>query len=248
MPGRFSVPARRPRSCPPPRISGFNSAPPLATRAPIPGGPPSLCADRLTRSAPSAAASTGILPAACTASQWNSAPCACAITAISAVRLDDTGLVVRQHDRDQRRARVGSQHRLKSSKIDDPVRIDRDALGCRRHLQHRIVLDGRNKDPLATAAEQREVIGFGAPADEDYAVGRRADQRGNGFARLLDLLPRGSTRTMHRGGVAAMRQRSQPQQRWPRTAAAPQRSSRDRFRAGSLDQPHRNNKISSVTW
>src|SRR3954451_382393 len=30
MPGRFSVPARRPRSCPPPRSSGFGSPPPRA--------------------------------------------------------------------------------------------------------------------------------------------------------------------------------------------------------------------------
>src|SRR5581483_10793749 len=67
MPARFSLPARRPRSCPPPRNSGASSMPSAMARAPTPIGPPSLCADKVTRSAPSPA--SGNLPAACTASQ-----------------------------------------------------------------------------------------------------------------------------------------------------------------------------------
>ena len=48
MPATFSVPARRPRSWPPPRCSGGERRARRArTSAPTPCGPPSLCADRL---------------------------------------------------------------------------------------------------------------------------------------------------------------------------------------------------------
>ena len=52
MPATFSVPARRSRSCGPPRRMGRSTAPPRTTSAPIPFGPPNLWALTLTRSAP----------------------------------------------------------------------------------------------------------------------------------------------------------------------------------------------------
>ncbi len=68
--------ARRAGSAPDgPRSSRRDSGVPRRIHsAPTPLGPPNLCADSDSRSTPSAATSTGILPTACTASVWNSAP------------------------------------------------------------------------------------------------------------------------------------------------------------------------------
>ncbi len=67
----FSVPARAPRSWPPPRISGSPrlKARLAATIAPAPFGPPILCADTAIASAPSAETSQAVRPASWTASQ-----------------------------------------------------------------------------------------------------------------------------------------------------------------------------------
>ena len=56
----FSVPARLPRSCPPPRISGSGSAATSSRliSAPAPLAPPILCALSVSRSAPSASMSS----------------------------------------------------------------------------------------------------------------------------------------------------------------------------------------------
>jgi hypothetical protein len=64
-PGRFSVPARQPRSCPPPRkgLSASSSAPVRKTIAPTPFGPPILWADSVRASTPRALISIAILPA-----------------------------------------------------------------------------------------------------------------------------------------------------------------------------------------
>ena len=71
-PATFSVPARRPSSCGPPRSSGGKFAGHF--KKPTPCGPPNLCAQPLTKShAPSPAA--GIRPIHCAASQKNFTPC-----------------------------------------------------------------------------------------------------------------------------------------------------------------------------
>ena len=76
MPGTFNVPARRPRSWPPPTICGSSSI--LDARrtynAPTPFGPYNLCALNEARSTSRAATSRGTWPAACTASVWNQTP------------------------------------------------------------------------------------------------------------------------------------------------------------------------------
>ena len=99
----------------------------------------------------------------------------------------------------------GSASSIASSavEIDDAVRVDRDALGLGHGLQHRTVLDRGNENAGAAAAEQREVIGLGAAADENHAVRRGADQGRHCLARPLDPLPRGAARAMHRGRIAA---------------------------------------------
>lgn len=59
MPATFSVPGRRPRSCPAPAIRGANLVPRLTYSAPVPFGAYSLCPAMVRRSAPSASTSTG---------------------------------------------------------------------------------------------------------------------------------------------------------------------------------------------
>ncbi len=54
-PATFDVPERSPPSWPPPSMSGSSAAPPRTTSAPVPLGPPNLCAEIATRSAPAAA-------------------------------------------------------------------------------------------------------------------------------------------------------------------------------------------------
>ena len=67
-PAGFSVPERRPRSCPPPCVCGTSFTPRRTYRAPVPFGPPILWAENAARSTPSALTSTWILPSAWTAS------------------------------------------------------------------------------------------------------------------------------------------------------------------------------------
>jgi hypothetical protein len=68
IPGTFSVPPRRFRSCFPPVIVDTSRVPRRIHSAPAPLGPLNLCADSASRSTPSARTSTGILPIDCTAS------------------------------------------------------------------------------------------------------------------------------------------------------------------------------------
>src|SRR5262245_7282682 len=71
----FSVPGRRPRSCPPPNRVVANGAPGASTSAPAPGGPPSLWLETTRYVASRSAMLTGIRPNACAASTSRSAPC-----------------------------------------------------------------------------------------------------------------------------------------------------------------------------
>src|SRR5437762_7824072 len=82
-------------------------------------------------------------------------------------RLDDSGLVVGEHDRNERRSRIGSELFLEPDPIDDAVGVDRDAFGSRRRLQHRTVLDRRYENPLTPTAKEGQMVGFGAAADKD---------------------------------------------------------------------------------
>ena len=183
MPGRFSLPARRPRSWPPPRISAVGSALPVTTSAPIPGGPPSLCAERLIRSAPISADRERQLAGALHRVAMEEGAMGMRERGDFGDRLNDPGLVVGEHDRHDRRARVGGELPVEPGQIDDPLAVDRDPFGARHGPQHRAVLDRGDEDALAPGAEQRQMVGFGAAADEDDPLGRRADQRRHRFAR-----------------------------------------------------------------
>ena len=84
MPGRFSVPPRRPRSWGLPRNSGSNGVPARTISAPAPLGPPSLWPEITRKSAPRSSRRIGILPAAWTASHTTRIPRAAAAAAIAA--------------------------------------------------------------------------------------------------------------------------------------------------------------------
>ena len=137
-------------------------------------------------------------------------------------RLHDAGLVVRQHDRDQRRARIGPQHRVERREIDDAVR---DPPGCARP-RARPAGPNRARPPkrgcARARAEQREMIGLGAAADENHPVRRRADQGRHRLARPLDPLPRGAARS----DAPRTDCRSAPAPRHRRNGLGPQRRGR----------------------
>ena len=69
-PTTCSNPALRARSCSPPTMNGSIRSPRRTMRAPMPVGPPNLCEEIDTRSAPSLLMSRGTCPAAATASTW----------------------------------------------------------------------------------------------------------------------------------------------------------------------------------
>mmetsp|Transcript_18145 Transcript_18145/g.28203 ORF Transcript_18145/g.28203 Transcript_18145/m.28203 type:complete len:867 (-) Transcript_18145:2198-4798(-) len=74
IPITFSVPERRPISCPPPLICATTSRPCLITNAPTPLGPPSLCAETRPISQPSQSKPNGTFPKACVRS-LSARPC-----------------------------------------------------------------------------------------------------------------------------------------------------------------------------
>ena len=83
IPATFSVPARMPRSCPPPRTrrSSISASPDASASAPTPFGPPILCAERMIASTPSGPARQLMRPAACTASHTTTPPFAWTMSA-----------------------------------------------------------------------------------------------------------------------------------------------------------------------
>ena len=103
MAATFSVPARAPALLPAAADQRVGEVQPRragpARRRP--SAPPILCALSVSRSAPSAAMSSAMRPAACTASTCSSPPCRCTIAAASRDRLDHAGLVVGGHQRDE---------------------------------------------------------------------------------------------------------------------------------------------------
>ena len=103
-PATFSVPARRCRSCEPPWSCGSMCVPRRTKSAPTPCGPPSLWAERLTRSACQASTSIGACAANWTASTWKRRRMPAHDLPDLGDRLDRADLVVGGHDADERRA------------------------------------------------------------------------------------------------------------------------------------------------
>ena len=150
---------------------------------------------------------------ACTASQWKSAPCACAIAAISATGwITPVSLLASITETSAGRGSPASSA-LERGEIDDAVAVDRDPLGVGHRLQHRTVLDRRDQDALAAAAEQRQMVGLGAAAGEDDAVGRRRRPAPPPPRAPARPLARGAAPAMHRRRIAAARQRRRHRRR-----------------------------------
>ena len=118
-------------------------------------------------------------------------------------RLDDSGLVIGEHDRDQRRPIVAGQHVRQRVEADEAVAIDRDPVGFGMGAQDRIVLYRRYQDPFPTGATKRQVVGLGAAAAKHNTFRRRPDHRCDGGAAVLNHPPRGAAPAMDRGRVAA---------------------------------------------
>ena len=76
MPGTFSVPPRRSRSCGPPITCGATRTPLRTQSAPMPFGPWNLCAAKLARSTGIERSSQGMRPTHCVASVWKRTPVA----------------------------------------------------------------------------------------------------------------------------------------------------------------------------
>ena len=124
-------------------------------------------------------------------------------------RRDRADLVVRRHDRDQRR--LPREQRGEHVGIDPPRTVDRHGLDgtaapaqLGRGLQHAGMLDRRYDDAPgpATDAEQRQVVRLGRPRREDDFGGPGADQGSDGAARLVDRLGRAPAGGMLAVGVA----------------------------------------------
>src|SRR5439155_14579196 len=81
--------------------------------------------------------------------------------------LDDTSLVIRQHDRGQR-PRPVAQHAVEPFKVNDAGPIYRykfKRLAARLcSFDHRWMLDGRYQQPIDGCAFDREVVGLAAAA------------------------------------------------------------------------------------
>ena len=82
-PATSRVPERTPRSCPPPWRMGVGAAERSSRSAPMPTGPPILCAVIVIAVAPISAKSSGICPSAWTASMWKGTPSSAAAWPIS---------------------------------------------------------------------------------------------------------------------------------------------------------------------
>ena len=118
-------------------------------------------------------------------------------------RLYDAGLVVGEHDRNQRGARVIGEKTVERIETQKAVAVDRDAFRRGIGVQDRVMLHSRNQHAAPSAAADRQIIGLGAAAREDYSGRGRADQRRHRFAIPLDCAARSPTPAMHRGGIAA---------------------------------------------
>ncbi len=208
MPATFSVPARAPRSWPPPLICGSSARPSRLISAPTPCGPPILCDDSVIRSAPSVLRSQAMRPGPCTASTWRSPPAAWTSAAASAtgwitpVSLlasisDTSGRVRPSSSRPQRREIDGARGR------------HRNFLGCGKSptAPHRRMLDRRHQQRVAERRRERQHIGFGAARGEHHVARHDSDQGRHLLARRLNQTARGAAGAMHRRRIAGHLQR-----------------------------------------
>ena len=243
----FSVPARAPRSWPPPRSAGSRCSACVALdqRARRPSGRRSCAQKSSEESAPSTLISICIRPAPWTASTCRSAACRMHQGRHLRDRLNNPGLVIGQHDRNERprpalscsaascRASAARSilpfavtgSRLTASAVKRPP-ASTEGCSMARHQQ------GPRGDWLRPTAprpgRKHQHIGFGATGGEHHIARLGPDQRGDLLARLLDH--RGGRRGPRHGPRTDCRTDRAPRP-WrlaPADAEARSHSSRDR--------------------
>ena len=113
-------------------------------------------------------------------------------------RLHDAGLVIGEHERNQRPRRFGDGRRPSAARSSRPSRIDRDSSIASRAkrppartetcsiAESRSSSRGRFSPATLDRRRQRQHIGFGAARGEKHVARPRADQRRHLLARLLD--------------------------------------------------------------
>ena len=180
MPGTFSVPDRRPRSCPPPQMSGASSVRLRTNSAPQPFGPYILWPVSESRSMPIALTSIGILPDRLRRvgveqramrvrdrGRSRSSGCSTPISLLAAITL-----TMRRRRRHHRRERVEIDEAVRDRRARSRPAIRRGPSRLRR-FEHRLVLDGRHHDVPAIGgrrvgdAADGEVVRLGGAARED---------------------------------------------------------------------------------
>ena len=169
MPATFSVPARRPSSWPPPRSSGSSPCRPSAsTSAPTPLGPPILCADSVSRSAPSRSDIERDFAERLDRIDMQQAARLMDDLGRFSDRLDRAGLVVGQHDRDQRRRAAVEQraqmHRDRRRRNGVTPMVPIASARKPPARQHRGMLDRRDQSAAATGCPRRAASPASAPA------------------------------------------------------------------------------------
>ena len=151
------------------------------TSAPTPLAPPILCADSVRRSAPSAAISHGIRPAACTASTWSKPPARMHDGGGLRDRLHHAGLVVGEHQRHQRPRRFGDAAASAARSIRPSASTGMSSIASRGNrpparTEECSIADIKSRvaRPLLVRGldrrRQRQHIGFGAARGEEHVA------------------------------------------------------------------------------
>ena len=222
MAAAFSVPARLPRSCPPPRISG--SAKVNALLAPDQRAGALGTADLVRAERHQVGAECIDVERHATRRlhgiDMQHAAVAMDDLGCFANRLNDAGLVVRGHQRDEDALSAKAfQTLIKRREIDRAASVDRNFLDIGRIEppagEHRGMLDRRNQKPFEPSlvarcldgGRQRQRVRLGSTRREDHVARIGAGQRRDVLARLLDHLPRRAPFAVHRGRIAGKVQR-----------------------------------------
>ena len=220
MPATFCVPARRPRSCPPPSTSGTSGTSSRTTRAPTPFGPPNLWPEMATRSARAAASRRSHHCGACTASVWNAAFGARSRTSVAMSASGwrtPVSLLTSITDTTAVRSSSAPANASRSTTPDacrpdpgDPEALPREAVAG---AEHGLVLDAGADDAVEPRhraaggpcrALDREVVALAAAAGEHDLVRPGAAHRGDGLTCFFERGLRGAggrVRPRRVGGV-----------------------------------------------
>ena len=238
----FSVPARRFRSCPPPRtnLSSMFASRARSARAPTPLGPPILWAEKNSASASRASARQSMRPAPCTASQTSNAAVGVDQRGGLAHGLHGAGLVVgglkRQHDAGLAGAR---QHGGKRVEIDDrrprraercaPDRRESDGLRARRRARPRSrTARSSGRSPGRTNEGVSTRLAASVPPDVNVTPPGATPASAATRARAASISARARRLRREWRRDCRTRRGTRPTRRAPPAEAATWRSSRDR--------------------